>query len=40
LGRSETDSAIASGDDCYFSLQLIHELSPDRFSISRGGWRG
>jgi hypothetical protein len=28
LTASETDSAIASGDDCYFSFQLAHELSP------------
>jgi len=27
LCRSETDSAIASGDDCYFSFQLTHKLS-------------
>jgi len=28
LCGSKTDSAIASGDDCYLSFQLTHELSP------------
>ncbi len=28
LRRSETDSAIASRDDCYFSFQLSQDLSP------------
>ena len=32
--RSETDSAIASRDDCYFSFQLSQNLSPIWFPAS------
>jgi hypothetical protein len=28
LCRCETDSAIASGDDCYLSFQLVHKVPP------------